>query len=43
MNSTVHNQGSGKAMDLQEAGVGHHAEHDRAESQGVMKGSQHLP
>ena len=39
MNSTAHDQGSGEAMELQEAGVGHHAEHGLAESQGVLKGN----
>ena len=43
MNSTAHGQGSGKAMELQEAGVGHHAEHGWAESRGVLKDPQDLP
>ena len=40
MNDTAHDEGSGKAVQLQEAGVGHDAEHDWVDSQGVLKGPQ---
>ena len=43
MNSTAHDQDSGKTMETQEAGVGHHTELDWAESEGVLKGLQDLP
>lgn len=43
MNSTAHDPDAGRSMGPQEADVGHHAEHDWAESQGVLKGPQDLP
>ena len=43
INTTAHDPDSERAMGSQEASVGHHAEHDWAESEGVQKRPQDLP